>query len=70
MNKRYLPCKEKEVFAIGAENSINDCKEKILVCFDCYKFLTCEASQGLFETLKNQQNSFISLRKSGGLKNE
>ena len=64
-NKRFLPCKEKEVFAIGAENSINDCKEKILVCFDCHKFLDCKASQGLFETLKGQQNAFIELRKAG-----
>ena len=64
-NKRFLPCGKKEVFAIGAENSINDCKAKLAVCFDCYKFLDCQQSQILFDTLKNQQNSFVELRKNG-----
>jgi hypothetical protein len=63
MNRRFLPCKEKEVIAIGAENSINDCKEKIFVCFDCYKFLTCKASQSIFKAIKSQQDAFIYLRK-------
>jgi len=67
MNKRFLPCKEKEVFAIGQENSLADCKEKIKACFDCWKFSDCQAWQSLFDTLKNQQNCFASLRR---LKNE
>ena len=65
MNKRFLPCEKKECYAIGAENSINDCKAKLAVCFDCHNFLDCKASQKIFNTLKNQQNCFIELRKAG-----
>lgn len=65
MNRRFLPCKEKKVLAIGAENSINDCKEKLFVCFDCHKFLDCKASQSIFKAIKSQQNAFIELRKQG-----
>jgi hypothetical protein len=57
MNKRYLPCGKKEVFAIGAENSINDCKEKLAVCFDCHNFIDCQQSQSIFEAIKSQQNA-------------
>ena len=64
-NKRFLPCGKKEVYAIGAENSINDTKEKLSVCFNCYDFIDCKASQSLFDTLKNQQNIYIELRKNG-----
>lgn len=62
-NKRYLPCKEKEVYAIGQENSINDLKEKMLACFSCYKFIDCKNSQIILNKIKDQQNSLIFLKK-------
>jgi hypothetical protein len=62
MNKRYLPCLEKEIFAIGQENSIADCKEKLKICLECYNFITCQKSQEIFKIIENQQNNLINMK--------
>lgn len=58
MNKRYLNC-GKLVFAIGQENSIADYKNKLLTCFDCYKFIDCKKSQEYLTGIKKNQNILI-----------
>jgi hypothetical protein len=60
MNSRILKC-NKEVLAIGQEGSIADNKEKLLICFNCYKFILCKHSQEYLKGIINQQNNLISI---------
>jgi len=60
-NKRFLPCGKKEVFAIGAENSLADLKEKINFCLSCADFYFCQESQKNFRFIIQQQNNLAAL---------
>lgn len=57
--KRMLPCRKKEVFAIGAENSLADCKTQLQACFDCHSFIECKESQKILDMIKRQQNLYL-----------
>jgi|WetSurMetagenome_2_1015567.scaffolds.fasta_scaffold508403_2 hypothetical protein len=56
MNKRYLPCLEKEIFAIGQENSIADCKEKLKICKNKYSFMRKYNKQNYNYIVFNPEN--------------
>lgn len=63
MNKRKLNC-NKEVYAIGQENSIADYKNKLNTCFQCYNFITCKDSQAYLQGIINQQDNLIKIKES------
>jgi len=64
-NKRFLPCRKKEVLAFGEPLSIADCREKVRVCFECKDFCFCVLSQETFKHIIKQQNILNNLTKEG-----
>jgi hypothetical protein len=60
MNRRKLKC-GKEVIAVGQDESISDYKNKLLTCFNCYKFITCKYSQEYLQGIIIQQDNIVKL---------
>ena len=61
MNKRKLYC-NKEVLAIGNENSISDNKNKLEICFNCYDFIFCKGSKEYLQSIIKQKNIYTQLK--------